>query len=119
MRVEQAEDGDVSLRGLGEKADGKRKAAEAEETRLEQGRLERAAKKARALEEEQEIDALYELCVLTRDAEGNCRCNPTCQMAKMIRCPECKKVKKGRCRVAACKADQPLLLTHNPTLLLH
>ena len=118
-RIQQSEGGDVSLRGLGELADKRRKDDTAEEARLEAGRQKRAAKKARLLEEEEELDALYELCVLTRDKEGNCTCNPTCEMAKMLRCPGCKKVKRGRCRVAACQPPQPLLLTHNPTPLLH
>ena len=117
-RLQESEGGDASLRGLGASATAKRDAAKAEEERLESMREERAAKKARLEEEKNELDAEFELCFVNRDAEGKCQCGPGCRMAKMIRCSVCKLVKKGKCRVAACQAATPLLLTHNPTPLL-
>ena len=99
----------MSLRGLGAKATQRRNDAEAETKRLEAVREDRAAKKARALEEKEELEYSFELCLASRDEDGNCECGEDCAMRKMIRCPSCKEIKKGKCRVAACK---PLLLTN-------
>ena len=117
-RIQESEGGDVSLRGLGQSAVAKRAAAQEEAERLEAVREDRAAKKARLDQEKNDLEAEFELCFINRDAEGKCQCGPDCPMAKLIRCSVCKLVKRGKCRVAACQAATPLLLTHNPTPLL-
>jgi hypothetical protein len=109
-RLDESEGGDVSLRGLGVKADQKRKAGEAEENRLKAVREDRAEKRAKLAADAAALDADFERCLAQRDASGACQCGPGCAMAKMVRCPSCKAIKKGRCRAGKCQ-DQQLLLT--------
>lgn len=70
---------------------------------LEAVREDCAAKRAKLAEDKAALNAAYEACLARRDAAGNCQCGPECAMAKMVRCPVCKEIKKGRCRVAACQ----------------
>mmetsp|Transcript_46587 Transcript_46587/g.122304 ORF Transcript_46587/g.122304 Transcript_46587/m.122304 type:complete len:99 (+) Transcript_46587:2973-3269(+) len=69
------------------------------------------ARAPRGFKEKEEFEYAFELCVASRDEDGQCECGEDCAMLKMIRCPTCKEIKKGKCRVAACKEAAPLLLT--------
>ena len=91
-----------------------------EEKRLEGVREERATKKQKLADEAAEMEHEYEMCVDKRDCDGVCKCGPLCRMGKFVRCPVCKALKKGKCRVRKCvDAAAPLLLGMNtPTLLL-
>ena len=112
MRIDESEGGDLSLRGLGAKGVEKKRKLDLEEVRLQAGRDERAEKKRATEQRAAEIDAAFEACLGMRDADGYCTCRPVCDMAKFVRCPVCKAIKKGKCRVGACKAaGAPLLLT--------
>lgn len=72
-----------------------------------------ARKEAAAAKKEAEAAALAELEAKFMRCQDGCKCETTpCQVAGLKRCPTCQKIKKGDCRVQACKdARAPLLLT--------
>ena len=52
--------------------------------RLEAVREDRAAKKAKATKEKEDLEFYFELCLASRDEDGNCACGDDCKYLKMM-----------------------------------
>ena len=104
--------GSMTMQGVREERDEREEVDDAAAAAVAARKEEAAAKKQDAAQEKAELEASFGRC------EVKCCCGrrvETCKWAGWERCATCGAVKKGKCRVQACKeARGPLLLTLMP-----
>ena len=113
MRIDESEGSDLSLRGLGSRRSRSlRRKRCACRWAVMSVQTRSAGPSSVQLRSSQFSRSASECVTRMLNADGYCTCRPTCDMAKFVRCPMCKAIKKGKCRVGTCKAaSAPLLLT--------